>query len=77
MGYFKNDEATLKTIDQEGYLHSGDLGIIDKNGELIIKGRIKELIITAGGENISPILIENEINESLKFLVSKSMVIGD
>ena len=53
------------------------MGIIDNNGELVIKGRIKELIITAGGENISPILIENEINENLKQIISKSVVIGD
>jgi len=66
MGYFKNDEATIKTIDPQGFLHSGDLGIISKGGELVIKGRIKELIITAGGENISPVLIENELNECLK-----------
>ena len=59
MGYFKNQPATLRAIDEQGYLHSGDLGIIDKTGELVIKGRIKELIITAGGENVTPLLIED------------------
>ena len=59
MGYYKNDQETLKAIDQEGWLHSGDLGKIEKSGELIITGRIKELLITAGGENIAPVLIEN------------------
>jgi len=59
MGYYKNDEETNKAIDGEGWLHSGDLGRIAKSGELFITGRIKELLITAGGENIAPIIIEN------------------
>ena len=75
MGYFKNEKATMKSIDDQGFLHSGDLGIIE-NGELLIKGRIKELIITAGGENIAPLLIEDKINKYLP-IVSKSMVVGD
>lgn len=49
MGYFKNAEDTAKTIDAEGFLHSGDLGRITKDGILFITGRVKELIITAGG----------------------------
>lgn len=57
MGYFKNPEETNKAIDNEGFLHSGDMGRIDKNGVLFITGRVKELIITAGGENIPPLLI--------------------
>lgn len=76
MGYFKNESDTLNTIDEKGFLHSGDIGKIDERGNLSITGRIKELIITAGGENIAPILIENEIKESLPF-VSNTMVIGD
>ena len=59
MGYYKNDAATRETIDSTGLMHSGDLGKIDKNGNVSITGRIKELIITAGGENVAPILIEN------------------
>ena len=61
MGYFKDENATLRAIDEKGFLHSGDLGFIDKESIIYITGRIKELIITAGGENIAPILIENEI----------------
>lgn len=76
MGYYKNEEATMNTIDEFGYLHSGDLGIIDEYGELVIKGRIKELIITAGGENIAPKIIEDEI-AALIPIVSSSMVVGD
>lgn len=57
MGYYKNEKATMEVYDNEGFVHSGDLGIL-KDGFLDITGRIKELIITAGGENIPPILIE-------------------
>lgn len=49
MGYFKNPEETAKTIDADGFLHSGDLGRIDANGVLYITGRVKELLITAAG----------------------------
>ena len=76
MGYFKNPEETAKTIDSEGYLHSGDNGIVTKDGILYITGRKKELIITAGGENIPPVLIENELRAALPFL-SSVMVVGD
>jgi long-chain-fatty-acid--CoA ligase ACSBG len=76
MGYFKDDAATKSTIDEEGFLHSGDLGRLDKKGNLIITGRLKELIITAGGENIAPVLIENDIKRNMKF-ISNCMVIGD
>lgn len=76
MGYFKNEADTMNTIDGKGFLHSGDVGKIDERGNLSITGRIKELIITAGGENIAPVLIENEIKEALPF-VSNAMVIGD
>ncbi|GAB5357058.1 hypothetical protein AAMO2058_000341600 [Amorphochlora amoebiformis] len=51
----------MKTIDHNGWLHSGDLGFVDSEGYLKITGRIKELIITAGGENVAPVLIENQI----------------
>jgi fatty-acyl-CoA synthase len=57
-GYYKNEEATLKAIDQEGWLHSGDLGVMDENGYFRVTGRIKDLIIR-GGENIYPREIEN------------------
>ena len=58
-GYLKNEQATKDTIDALGYLHSGDKGKIDKDGFLSITGRIKELIITAGGENVAPVPIED------------------
>ena len=59
MGYLKNEEATQGTIDAQGYCHSGDMGKIDSDGFLRITGRIKELIITAGGENIAPVPVED------------------
>ena len=49
MGYYKDAENTSKTIDAEGYLHSGDIGKITKDNILFITGRVKELIITSGG----------------------------
>lgn len=49
MGYFKSEQETKNTIDTKGFVHSGDVGVIQKNGSLAITGRIKELLITAGG----------------------------
>lgn len=57
-GYYKNPEATAKTIDSEGWLHSGDLGVMDADGYFKVTGRIKDMIIR-GGENIYPREIEN------------------
>lgn len=57
-------------------MHSGDVGRLDKFGNLNITGRIKEIIITAGGENVAPVLIENIILENLPF-ISNAVVIGD
>ena len=51
----------LYTIFSDGWLHSGDIGKLDKNNFLTITGRIKEIIITAGGENIAPIPIEDKV----------------
>ena len=59
MGYLKNEEANKQTIDSKGFLHSGDVGTIDSKGYMRITGRIKEMIITAGGENIIPAHIED------------------
>jgi long-chain-fatty-acid--CoA ligase ACSBG len=59
MGYLKNEQATMETIDEYGYFKTGDLGRIEKGGFLKITGRMKELIITAGGENVAPVPIED------------------
>jgi len=76
MGYFKDELSTRNTVDENGFLHSGDIGHLDKWGNLCITGRLKELLITAGGENIAPVLIENEIKLVLPFL-SYIVVVGD
>lgn len=76
MGYYKNEKETRETVDKRGFVHSGDVGVVSSNGVLSITGRIKELIITAGGENVAPVLIENEINTALP-LFSQSVVVGD
>eukprot|EP00742_Colponemidia_sp_Colp-10_P001646 GILJ01001765.1.p1 GENE.GILJ01001765.1~~GILJ01001765.1.p1 ORF type:complete len:678 (+),score=107.76 GILJ01001765.1:41-2074(+) len=76
MGYLKNDKATMEAVDEDGFLHSGDVGCIDSDGYVYITGRIKELLITAGGENVPPVLIEDTIKAELPIL-SNVMVIGD
>jgi len=76
MGYLKQPDETCKTIDSEGFLASGDLGRVSQDGYLFITGRAKELIITAGGENIPPVLIENEIKKALPCVVNV-MVVGE
>lgn len=84
-GYLGMPDKTKETVDEQGWLHSGDVVKIDDDddpripkpsGFLFITGRIKELIITAGGENIPPVLIEDELKEAMPAL-SNVMVIGD
>ena len=77
MGYLKDKDKTLDTIDDEGWLHSGDLLTVDEEGFYKIVGRIKEIIITAGGENVAPTNIEDEIKQSLPDIVNQVMVCGD
>ncbi len=62
LGYYKNPEATSQTIDQDGWLHTGDLGVIDSDGYLFIKGRSKNMILGPSGQNIYPEEIEAKIN---------------
>lgn len=54
MGYLGEREKTIEAFDDEGWLYSGDIGYIDKDGYVFITGRIKELLITAGGERLIP-----------------------
>ncbi|MBL4689684.1 MAG: AMP-binding protein [Nannocystaceae bacterium] len=74
-GYFKNEAATTEALDDEGWLHSGDIGEIDSRGFLKITDRKKDLIITAGGENVAPQLIEGKL-KSIPW-VSQAVVVGD
>ncbi len=85
MGYMYMPDKTAETIDDDGFLHSGDVAefdndvdkdIVGPGGFMKITGRIKELIITAGGENVPPVLIENEVKAAM-VAVSNCMVIGD
>ncbi|OQR90244.1 long-chain-fatty-acid-CoA ligase [Achlya hypogyna] len=76
MGYLKQEDVTKETIDADGWLHSGDCGKLDDDLFCTITGRIKELIITAGGENIPPVLLEDAVKEELPVL-SNVMAIGD
>jgi long-chain acyl-CoA synthetase len=73
-GYHKNEEATLETI-VDGWLHTGDIGEIDSEGFIKITGRKKDIIITAGGKNITPANLEAEIKQHP--LVSQCVVVGD
>lgn len=76
IGYLKNAEKTRETLDPHGYIHSGDIGTKDAEGFVRVTGRIKELIITAGGENVAPVLIEDTLKD-LCPIISNVMVIGD
>ena len=73
LGYYKNEEATEHTIDREGWYHTGDLGLIDEDGNVFIKGRSKNMLLGSNGQNIYPEEIEDKLN-SLSF-VNESIVI--
>jgi long-chain acyl-CoA synthetase len=74
-GYYKDPEATREYLTEDGWLRSGDLGAFDADGFLSITGRKKEILITAGGKNITPKNIEAAIKECR--LVAEAVVIGD
>jgi long-chain acyl-CoA synthetase len=74
-GYYKDEEATREVLGADGWLRSGDIGRLDDDGFLTITDRKKDIIVTAGGKNVAPQNLENELKAS-KF-VSQALVIGD
>jgi long-chain acyl-CoA synthetase len=62
LGYYKNEDATAEVLDEDGWLHTGDLGVMDKEGNVTIKGRSKNLLLGANGQNIYPEEIEDKLN---------------
>jgi long-chain acyl-CoA synthetase len=74
-GYWKNERATREVLDDDGWLHTGDLGALDDDGFLSITGRTKDIIITAGGKNITPANLENDLKHSP--FISQAVMYGD
>jgi long-chain acyl-CoA synthetase len=74
-GYWRNDAATHEALDSAGWLRTGDSGTLDDEGFLRVTGRTKELIVTAGGTNVAPAVLEERIRANP--LVSQAMVVGD
>jgi long-chain acyl-CoA synthetase len=73
--YWRNPEATAETLDADGWLHTGDLGSIDEDGYVKITGRKKDIIITAGGKNLTPANIENDLKQCR--FISQAVMYGD
>jgi long-chain acyl-CoA synthetase len=74
-GYWRNEAATTETMDEAGWLRTGDLGSLDDEGFLRVTGRKKEIIVTAGGKNVSPAVLEDRLRAHP--LISQCMVVGD
>ena len=74
-GYFKDEQSTREVIDEEGWLHTGDVGEFTEKGSLIITDRKKDIIMTSGGKNVSPSEIENKIKSSP--YIKDALVVGD
>ncbi len=73
LGYYKNEEATAQTLDSEGWYHTGDLGTMDSEGNVFIKGRSKNMLLSANGQNIYPEEVEDKLNSMA--MVVESIVI--
>ena len=74
-GYWKNDDATLEARGEDGWFHTGDVGEIDDEGFVRITGRKKEILVTAGGKNVAPAVLEDRLRSHV--LVDQCMVVGD
>lgn len=75
LGYYKNEKATKEVIDENGWMHTGDLGIMDREGNIFIKGRSKSLLLGPSGKNIYPEEIESIINN--QYLIAESVVVSE
>ena len=75
LGYYKNEEATRQTLDKDGWYHTGDLGVMDYEGNVFIKGRSKYMLLSANGQNIYPEEIEDKLNSMA--MVNESIVIQE
>lgn len=75
LGYYKNDEATRQAIDSTGWYHTGDLGTMDSEGNIFIRGRIKNMLLGANGQNVYPEEIEDRLNSMP--MVSESLIVQD
>ena len=73
LGYYKNEEATREVLDDGGWYHTGDLGLMDEDGHVYIKGRSKNMLLGANGQNIYPEEIEDKLNSMA--MVVESLVI--
>jgi long-chain acyl-CoA synthetase len=74
-GYYRDEEATRETLDDEGFVHTGDIGHLDDDGFLVITDRKKDIIVTAGGKNVAPQNLENELK--VHKVISQALVVGD
>jgi Long-chain acyl-CoA synthetases (AMP-forming) len=74
-GYWKNPDATAEALESDGWFHTGDIGEIDDDGFVRITGRKKELIVTAGGKNVAPAVLEDRVRAH--WLISQCLVVGD
>ena len=77
LGYYKNEEATRSTLDKEGWYHTGDLGLMDANGNVFIKGRSKNMLLSSNGQNIYPEEIEDKLNSMTLVTESVGIQKGD
>jgi long-chain acyl-CoA synthetase len=73
LGYYKNDEATRAALDEDGWYHTGDLATMSADGHVFIRGRIKNMLLGASGQNVYPEEIEDKLNSMT--MVSESIVV--
>ncbi|MBD3926997.1 long-chain fatty acid--CoA ligase [Nocardioides cavernae] len=74
-GYWRNDEATTEAVDRDGWFHTGDVGEVDDEGFVRITGRKKEILVTAGGKNVAPAVLEDRLRAHA--LIDQCLVVGD